>query len=160
MNEPTFSWWFPYTLKKRDSISSLVNIRVCKRNHKFGIQIPNNIKGSISLDENNGNTLWQDAYSKYMYQVVVAFKIMQDGENITVVYKKASGHLIFDVKMYFTRKAQWFKNGHLTPYIEDSKYEGLVSRESVIIALTYAALHQTQLLSVCIIYAYLQAPTP
>ena len=41
-----------------------------------------------------------------MYNVGVAFKILDDGEAIPVGYKKASGHLIFDVKMGFTRKAR------------------------------------------------------
>ena len=59
-NEPDFLFWVPYTLKKTYCIIYLVNIRVQKRNHQFGIQIPNNIKGAISLDKNNGNTLWQD----------------------------------------------------------------------------------------------------
>ena len=78
-NEPSFSWWVPFTLKKRYCIISLVNIRVRKRNHKFGIQIPKNIKEEISIDKNNGNTLCQDAYAKDMYQVGVDFKILQDG---------------------------------------------------------------------------------
>ena len=43
-NEPAFSWWVSYTLKNRDRIISLVNRQVRKRNHKFGINIPNNIK--------------------------------------------------------------------------------------------------------------------
>ena len=46
--------------------------------------------------------MWQDAYAKEMYQVGVAFKILQDGDHITVGYKKASGHMIFDVNMDLT----------------------------------------------------------
>ena len=83
-----------------------------------------------------------------MYQVGVAFKILQDGELIPVGYKKSSGHMIFDIKMNFTRKARWVKNGHLTPDIEDSKYEGVGSRDSVRIALAYSDIHQTQVLFV------------
>ena len=119
VNKPSFSWWVMYTLKKGYCIISLVNRRVWKCNHKFGIHIPNNIKEAISLEENNGNTLWQDAYAKYMYQVGVAFKILQDGYHITVVYKKANVHLIFDAKINFTWKARWVNNGHLTDDIED-----------------------------------------
>ena len=63
-NEPAFLWWVLYNLNKRDHIISLVNIRVQKRNHRFVNQILNNIKEAISLDEKNGNTLWQDAYEK------------------------------------------------------------------------------------------------
>ena len=105
VNELSFLCWVLYTLKNRDCIISLVNSQVRKRNHKFGIHILNNIKEAIYLDKKNGNTLWQDAYAKEMYQVGVAFKIMQYGDHIPVGYNKASGHLIFDIKMYFTRKA-------------------------------------------------------
>ena len=63
--------------------------------------------------------MWQDAYAKEMYQVGVAFKILQDGDHITVRYNKASSHLIFDIKTDLTRKARWVKNSHLTPDIED-----------------------------------------
>ena len=59
--------------------------------------------------------------------------------------------------MDFNRKAQWVKNGHLTLDLEDSNYAGVVFRESLSIALTYADLHQTQLLAADIINAYLQA---
>ena len=104
-NGPSFSWWLPYALKKRDHIVYLVNSRVRKRNHKFGIHIPNNIKEAISLEENNGNTLWQDAYANEMYQVGVVFEILQYGEHIPGGYKKYSGHLIFGIKTYFTQKA-------------------------------------------------------
>ena len=87
--------------------------------------------------------MWQDSYAKYMYQVGATFKIMQDGEHVLLGYMKASGHLIFDINMDFAQKAQWVKNDHLTPDIEDSKYAGLVFRDSVIIALNYTYLHQT-----------------
>ena len=72
-NEPSFLWWVPFNLNKIYHIISLVNSRVRKRNHNFGIQIPNNIKEAIYLDENNGNTMWQDAYAKEIYQVGVVF---------------------------------------------------------------------------------------
>ena len=158
-NAPAFSWWVLYTLKKRDCIIFLVNIRFQKRNHNFGIQNPQNIKGAISLQEKHGKTLWQFAYAKEMYQVGVSFKILQYVDYIPVGYKKSSGHMIFDVNMDFTRKACWFKKVHLTPDLEDSNYAGVVSHEVVKIALTYAALHQTLVLAADIRNTYLQAPT-
>ena len=56
-NELFFLWWVPFTLKKRDHIISLVNSRVQKRNHKYGIHITNNIKESIYLEKKNGNIM-------------------------------------------------------------------------------------------------------
>ena len=43
--------------------------------------------------------------------------------------------------MDFTRKARWVKDGHKTPDPYESNYAGVVSRESVRIAFTYAALN-------------------
>ena len=60
--EPAFSWWAPYTLKKRDRIIESINHRVIKSDHKFGIKIPRNVKEALKLDQENENTLWQDAY--------------------------------------------------------------------------------------------------
>ena len=51
------------------------------------------------------------------------------------------------------------KGGQKTPDLDDSKYAGVVSRESVEIALTYATLHGVEVLVVDIRNAYLQAPT-
>ena len=47
------------------------------------------------------------------------------------------------------------KDGHKTPDLEDSEYAGVVSRESVRIALTYAALHGVDVLAADICNAYL-----
>ena len=32
--------------------------------HKFGIEIPNNVNHALKLDQENGNTFWQDAIDK------------------------------------------------------------------------------------------------
>ena len=44
--------------------------------------------------------------------VGIAFHLLQHGEDPPVGYTKASGHLIFDVKMDFTRKARFLLDGH------------------------------------------------
>ena len=76
-----------------------------------------------------------------------------------VGWTKSSGHMVFTVKMDFTRKARWVKDGHKCPDPEASNYAGVVSRESVRIALTYAALMEVNVLAADIRNAYLQAPT-
>ena len=158
-DEPAFSWWVPYTLKKRDRIIASVNSRVKKKTHKYGIEIPQTVAEARELDAKNGNTYWQDAISKEMYNVSVAFQILEDDEELPVGYTKSSGHLVFDVKMDFTRKARWVKDGHKHPDPESSSYAGVVSRESVRIALAYAALNDLDVLAADIRNAYLQAPS-
>ena len=54
--------------------------------------------------------------------------------------RKASGHIIFDVNMYFMQKARLVKDVHRTPDLLTSSYADIVSREYVCISLTHAAL--------------------
>ena len=61
--------------------------------------------------------------------------------------------------MDFTRKARWVLDGHKTPDPIGSTYAGVVSRESVRIALTYAALNGLDVFAADIRNAYLQAPS-
>ena len=102
-NDPAFAWWYPYTLIKRDFIVSSINSRVKKRTHKYGIEIPTSHKDLIRLDTLNGNTLWTDSHKLEMSNVGVAFEIVKPGDKAPPGWKKASGHLIYDVKIDFTQ---------------------------------------------------------
>ena len=158
VDEPAFKWWVPYTLRKREFICSSVKARMKHKNIKYGIRVPANLKEAFALDKENGNNLWQKAYEKEMRNVGIAFQILGDGEK-RPGYTKASGHLIFDVKMDMTRKARWVMDGHRTPDPETSSYAGVVSKESIRVALTYAALHDIPVWAADIKNAYLSAPT-
>ena len=114
-NEPAFAWWVPYTLRRRDKIISAVNARVKKVSHKYGVELPRTVQEAFALDEKNGNTMWRDAINKEMENLKVAFDILPDGRRVPVGYTKASGHLVFDVRMTLERKARWVKDGHRTP---------------------------------------------
>lgn len=98
---------------------------------KSGIKVPATIKEAITLDKRNGNTLWQDTIAKEMSNVSIAFEILDDDQPIPDRWKPSSGHIVFDVKMDFTRKARWVKDGHKTPDPKTTTYAGVVSRESV-----------------------------
>ena len=89
----------------------------------------------------------------------VAFKIIKRGESPPPGYTKSSGHIVFDVRMIFQRKARWMKDGHRTPDPDTSSYVGVVSRESIRIFLTHAALHGVPVMAADVQNAYLQAPT-
>ena len=158
-NEAAFAWWVPYTLRKRDMIISFVKARVLKRTHKYGVEIPRTVKEALALDSKNGNTFWADAIKKEMFNVGIAFEILDDNEHIPPGWKENSVHLVFDVKMDFTRKARLVFDGHKTVKPAHSTYAGVVSRESVRIALTLAALNDISVWSADIMNAYLQAPS-
>ena len=94
-----------------------------------------------------------------MENLKVAFDIIYEkGKKPPPTYKKASGHMVFDVRMTLERKACWVKDGHRTPEPEWSTYAGVVSIESVCIALIYAALLGLDVCTCDIQNAYLQAP--
>ena len=130
-DEPAFVWWVPYTLLKRDVIVSAVSSRVRKCSHKYGIKIPTSITHAKRIDQKNGNTFWTDAIVKEMKNVGITITILDLGKKALPGWTKASGHLVFDVKMDFTRKVIWAKDGHRSPNPITSAYAGVVSRESV-----------------------------
>ena len=59
--EPAFSWWVPYTLRKRDIIVSTVSSRVRKCSYKYGIDIPTSIAHAKHIDMKNRNNFWIDS---------------------------------------------------------------------------------------------------
>ena len=58
-DEPTFNWWVPWVLKKRQHIISKVKTRYdryLKRNQKFGIALHKSAKEAQALDKANDKT--------------------------------------------------------------------------------------------------------
>ena len=114
-NNPAFSWWVHYTIKKRNVIIAAIKSRLKVATHNYVVEIPSSIEHAIRFDAINGNRLWQESLDKEMHNLSVAFAIPPTGSPMSVVCKKSSGHIIWDVKMDFTRKARWVKDGHRTP---------------------------------------------
>ena len=158
-DEPAIAWWVPHTLKKRNAIISAMKVRLQKTTHKYGIEIPTSVDHAMEIDRKNGNRKLKDALSLEMFNVGVAFEILEEGQAAPQGWNKASGHLIWDVKMDFTRKARWVLDGHKTPDPIGSTSAGVVSWESVRIAFTYAALNDLQVFEADIRNPYLQAPS-
>ena len=127
-NEPAFAWWVPYILRKREVILTAVKNWIRIVIHKFGVKIPRDVEHVHEIDARNGNTLWRDALKKEMYNVGVAFEILDEGVHAPHGWKQVTGHLVWDVKMDFTRKARWVLHGHKTPDLIGSTYTGVVSR--------------------------------
>jgi len=147
--ESAFNWWVPHVLKKRDQIISLVRKQTTyylKRNHKFGIEVPKTVKEALELDRKNGNTLWADAIAKEMKEVCIAFNILPDGHVAPNGYQNIPCHMVFDNKMEdFRRKARLVTGGHRTEAPATITYARVVSRETVHLALTIAALNDLRL---------------
>ncbi len=90
---------------------------------------------------------------------MIAFKILGPGKKSPPGWFKVTGHIIFDVKMDFTRKARWVKGGYKDPDFTTSSFAGVVSWESIRIVLTYAGLLRLPIIGGDIKNAYLQAPS-
>ena len=157
-NQPAFAWWVPFTLKTRNRIIAAVNSRYAKKSHKFGLELPKSVKEALAIDARNGDTAWYDAINKEMKNVKVAFNILEEEESLPVGYKFIPCHMIFDVKMDFTRKACYVAGGHVTAPPTSTTYASVVSRESVRICLTLAALNDLDVMMGDIRNAYLTAP--
>ena len=158
-HEPAFAWWVPWTLKKRDTIISAVNKRYWKRTHKFGIRVPHSVEEALRIDKENGDTKWADAIQKELTNVMVAFKMIGVGAPAPPGHQMIKCHMIFDVKMdNFTYKARMVAGGHTTETPASITYASVVSRDSIRIALTMAALNDLQVKVGDIQNAYLTAP--
>jgi hypothetical protein len=158
-HEPAFSWWVPYILRKRNRIIAAVNKRYHKRTHKFGFEVPKTVKRALEIDTENGNTLWRDSIAKEMTNVRIAFKIQEDGVQAPPGYQYMDCHMIFDIKLDgFKRKARMVAGGHMTDTPAVMTYASVVSKETVRIALTLAALNDLEVKASDVQNAYLTAP--
>ena len=158
--EPAFAWWVPFVLKKRTRILAKVKSKYWLRTHKFGIRIPKSIEEAKKIDEQNGDTLWWDAICKEMRNFHPAFEVFEGREDdIPKDYQFMWCHMIFDVKFgeNFQRKARLVAGGHITNTPNTLTYSSVVSRDSVHIALTIAALNELSVMACDIQNAYLTA---
>ena len=158
--EPAFAWWVPFMLKKRNRILAKVKSKYCLMTHKFGIRIPKTVEEAKKIDEHNGDTLWWDAICKEMRNVHPAFEVFEGQvENIPKDYQLMWCHMILDVKFgeNFRCKARLVAGGHMTDTPNTLTYSSVVSRDSVHIALTIAALNELSVMACDIQNAYLTA---
>jgi len=156
--EPAFVWWVRQVLRRRDRIIKKVKSRYWAKTHKFGIELPKSVKHALEIDARTGTDFWRKAIEKEMRNVMMAFEF-RDDNIVPIGYKLIECHMIFDVKMCLTRKARLVAGGHMTDPPKESTYSSVVSRDSVRIAFTIAALNGLDILSADVQNAYLNAPT-
>jgi len=140
--EPAFAWWF--LLKKRNRVISKVKLKYWVRTHKVGIRVPKSVAEAKRLDEAKEDALWWDAICREMKNVRIALEEFEgDVSAIPPGYQEIRCDMIFDIKMGedFRRKARMVTDGHRTETLAALTYSSVVSRDSVWIALTIAALN-------------------
>ena len=159
-DEPAFSWWVPYTLKKRKAIISKVKSKYWQRTHRYGLRMPKSVDEALEIDKENGDNLWRDAIDAEMKKVRVAFDKYDKDPTTLIGYKEITTHMIFEIKLSenFRRKARLVADGHKTDTPSSVTYSSVVSRDSVRICLLTAALNDLELQSADIENAYITAP--
>ena len=94
-----------------------------------------------------------------MSAVKVACKILDDDERPPIGSQYMKCHIVFSIKMEdFSRKAHLVAGGHVVEAPRSLTYASMVSRESIRIALTLAALNDCEVKTSDIQNAYLTVP--
>ena len=165
--EPAFAWWVPTARRNHERIVSSMKKKYWRTEYKFGVRMPKNVDDAFKLDEETGTDHWRKALEKEMSKVSIAYKAkegispndVRSGRVPDMIgYQEIKCHIIFDVKMDFTRKARFVAGGHMTEPAASMTYSSVVSRDSVRIALLLAALNDLKVLSCDVGNAYLNAP--
>ncbi len=157
--EPAFARWVPYVLRKRDRIVASIRTRHKKRDHKFGLEIPRTIQRALQIDKETNTNFWALAIEKEMKHVRPAFNVLDAGANPPLMSKCIPCHMIFDIKLDFTRKARFVAGGHVTDPPSSLTYSSVVARDSIRLAFLIAALNDLELLAADVGNAYLNAYT-
>ena len=76
--KPPFSWWVPFTLKKRERIVAAVNKRYLERTQKFGIEVPKTVEDALRIDKATGTAHWRNAIDLEIKNIDVAFEDLDD----------------------------------------------------------------------------------
>ena len=121
---------------------------------------------ALAIDEETGTDFWREALAKEMAKVKVAWKTadgvspeqVRSGKESTMIeFPEIRCHVIFDVKMDFTRKARFVVGGHTTDTPGSITYSSVVSRDSVRLAFLIAGLNYLDVLGGDVTNAYLNA---
>ena len=141
--QPAFAWWVPFVTRKRRAIIQKVKSKYWQKTHKYGIRVPRTMKEAIRIDEENGDTLWQDAVTEEMTNNRIAFERYDGDVKDLIGYEEITAHLIFDVKLSenYRRKVRYVADGHKVEAPPSVTYSTVVSRDSVRILLMVAALN-------------------
>jgi hypothetical protein len=167
VEEPAFKWWVPHVIKRRNRIISKVKSRYWKTTHKFGIRLPKSVEEALEIDRTTNTDLWRRAINKEMARAKIAWAThdgctpqdVREGKTHDFVgYQEIGCHLIFDVKMDFSRKARFVAGGHTTEAPSSLTYSSVVARDSIRLAFLIAALNDLDIMSCDLENAYLNAP--
>jgi hypothetical protein len=167
VEEPAFKWWVSNTLHKWNHIISKVKKNDWRMMQKFGCKLPHSVEEALEIDRQTGTDHRQRALNKEMSNVKVAWNACDDITPDDVGSGKVKGmigfqeigcHIVFDIKMDFTRKARFCAGGHTTDTPAAMMYSSVVLRDSVQIGFMLAALNGMDMMACDLENVYLNAP--
>ncbi len=131
------------------------------------MRLPKTVDKALKIDNATGTQFWENALNKEMKKAKVAYTEVdgctpeQARKNQVpelTGFQEISCHIVFDVKMDFTRKARFVANGSTTETPVTLCYSSVVSRNILRIAFLTAALNDLDIFASNIGNAYLNAP--
>jgi hypothetical protein len=141
VEEPAFKWWVSNTLCKWNLIISKVKKKYWRMIHKFGCTLPHSVEEELEIDRLTGTDHWQRALNRERcLRKNVAWNArdnttpdeIQSGKVKDMIgFQEIGCHIVFDIKMDFTRKARFCAGGHTTDTPAAMTYSSIVSRDSV-----------------------------
>ena len=129
--------------------------------YKFGVRLPRTYAEAVQLDNENGNSFWQDGVRIELDQIFSyhTFRDLGIGVLPGPEYKRIKVRLVFDVKADGKRKGRLVARGDMTPEPEESVYSSVASLRSLCIVIFLAELNQLELMQGDIGNAYLESHT-
>ena len=131
--------------------------------YMFGVKVPRNHEQAVKFDEENGNTLWQEAEAKEIEQMF-EYNVFEDRGHCSTGqrpegYKQIRLHLVNACKHDGRRKARIVAGGHLTDPPLESVYSGVVSLRVLRMVIFLSELNKLSVFQTDIGNAFLEART-
>jgi hypothetical protein len=125
--------------------------------HKFGIRrLSKTVAEALGIDKATDTDFWRKAVNKAMAKVKIACKTnngltphqAREGKALELIgFQEIGCHIIFDIKLDFTRKARFVAGGHSTSTPSSMTYSSIASRDSIQLAFLIAALNDLDIMS-------------
>jgi hypothetical protein len=134
--------------------------------HKFGCKLPHSVEEALEVDWQKGTDHWHRALNKEMSKVKVAWNAHDDitpndirsGKVKDMIgFQEIGCHIVFDIKMDFTRKARFCDEGHTTDTPAAMMNSSVLSRDSVQIGFMLAVLNGLDVMACDLENVYLHA---
>lgn len=110
VNQPSFSCWVGWVLKKGDQIIFKVKSQKSqynKKTHKYGIKIPKIVEKAIVIVCKTDTTFLSNAIAKETTNVWVAFNVLANSKCSRTGFKHVPRHMVFTINMEdFTHRAK------------------------------------------------------